>query len=129
MDRLTTRNMMGVAVFKEGYECDVCSERIHRLPDYGNGSPTDKLAEYEEAEESGRWVKMPVGLNERLYYPTVSGIVEADVKGVEFTSDTVYIQLMLHEGGGALFVEPEDIGVTVFKTVEEAKKKFEEKYS
>lgn len=51
MERLTVRNSMGVAVYKQPYECDKCNETIWRLPDYGNGSPTDRLAKYEELEE------------------------------------------------------------------------------
>lgn len=35
-----------------GYECDSCSNLIWRLPDIiGEGSPTDKLAYYEDLEE------------------------------------------------------------------------------
>lgn len=48
MNRLTMRNSMGVAVYKEGYECERCNEITYRLPDYGNGSPTDRLAQYED---------------------------------------------------------------------------------
>lgn len=51
MERLTTRNIAGVAVYKYSFECERCGETIWRLPDYGNGSPTDKLAAYEDAEE------------------------------------------------------------------------------
>lgn len=52
MDRLTTKNETGVNVFKNGYECNNCSDTIWRLPDViGNGSPTDKLAYYEDLEE------------------------------------------------------------------------------
>lgn len=58
MERLTVRNSMGVAVYKQPYECDNCSDRIWRLPDYGNGSPTDRLAEYEELEEQGLILKI-----------------------------------------------------------------------
>lgn len=51
MERLTTRNIAGVAVYNNPFECERCGETIWRLPDYGNGSPTDKLAAYEDAEE------------------------------------------------------------------------------
>ena len=53
MERLTKRNSMGVAVYKTPYACENCNEEFYRLSDYGNGSPTDRLAEYEEAEEQG----------------------------------------------------------------------------
>ena len=60
MERLTTRNIANVAVFKEPYYCENCNESIWRLPDYGNGSPTDKLAIYEDAEEQGLILWLPV---------------------------------------------------------------------
>lgn len=44
MEKLTTRNIAGVAVYKHPFECERCGETIWRLPDYGNGSPTEKLA-------------------------------------------------------------------------------------
>jgi len=47
-ERLTQRNIAGVAVYKTAYECERCGEAIYRLPDYGNGSPTERLAKYEE---------------------------------------------------------------------------------
>nr|DAH30651.1 MAG TPA: NUDIX domain protein [Bacteriophage sp.] len=53
MERLTTRNIAGVAVYKHSFECERCGETIWRLPDYGNGSPTEKLAAYEDAENQG----------------------------------------------------------------------------
>lgn len=48
MSRLTTRNSQGIAVFSHGYECETCGDILYRLPDLGDGSPTDKLCEYEE---------------------------------------------------------------------------------
>lgn len=71
MERLTTRNSMGVAVFKESYDCENCNESIWRLSDYGNGSPTDKLAEYEDAEEQGKLFKLPCGFNDTIYHITI----------------------------------------------------------
>lgn len=65
MERLTTRNIAGVAVYKYPFECERCGETIYRLPDYGNGSPTNKLAEYEDAEEQGVYGKW-IPVSERL---------------------------------------------------------------
>lgn len=70
MDRLTTRNIAGVAVYKNPFECERCGETIWRLPDYGNGSPTEKLAAYEDAEEQGQYGKW-IPVSERL--PEKSG--------------------------------------------------------
>lgn len=65
MERLTTRNIAGVAVYKHPFECERCGEEIWRLPDYGNGSPTEKLADYEDAEEQGIYGKW-IPVSERL---------------------------------------------------------------
>ena len=72
MQRLTTRNSMGVAVLKQSYKCERCGEAIWRLSDYGNGEPIEKLAEYED-------------LQERLYnvYGECSGLLETIVKCLE----------------------------------------------
>lgn len=43
MERLTTRNIAGVAVYKHPFECEQCGDTIWRLPDYGNGSPMNAV--------------------------------------------------------------------------------------
>ena len=60
MERLTTRNIAGVEVYKNPFECERCGETIWRLPDYGNGSPTEKLSAYEDAEEQGLLLQLPI---------------------------------------------------------------------
>lgn len=59
MERLTTRNIARVAVYKNPFECEQCGKAIWRLPDYGSGSPTEKLADYEDAEEHGLLLRLP----------------------------------------------------------------------
>ena len=59
MERLTTRNIAGVAVYKHPFECERCGDTIWRLPDYGNESPTEKLAEYEDLDEQGLLLRLP----------------------------------------------------------------------
>lgn len=51
MNRLTEENSVGVHVFKSNYSCERCGEEFCRLPNLGNESPTDKLAEYEIMEQ------------------------------------------------------------------------------
>lgn len=58
---------MGVAVFKESYYCENCNESLWRLPDYGNGSPTERLAQYEEAEEQGLLLRLPCAVGSEVY--------------------------------------------------------------
>ena len=48
MERLTVRNSEGIGVLKQPYQCERCGELQWSLPDLGNGSPTDRLAEYED---------------------------------------------------------------------------------
>lgn len=51
MNRLTVRNSEGIGVLKYPFECERCGDLQWSLPDLGNGSPIDRLAEYEEYEE------------------------------------------------------------------------------
>lgn len=76
MERLTTRNSVGVAVYKKPFECERCGETIYRLPDYGSGSPTDKLAAYEDAEDQGQYGKW-IPVSERLPKPEEEVLVTA----------------------------------------------------
>lgn len=48
MERLTIRNSEGIGVLKQPFECERCGDFQWRLPDLGNGSPIDKLADYED---------------------------------------------------------------------------------
>ena len=67
MERLTTRNIAGVAVYKNPFECKQCGDTIWRLPDYGNGSPTEKLADYEDADEKGLLLRLPCNIGDTIY--------------------------------------------------------------
>lgn len=67
MERLTTRNSMGIAVYKNSFECERCGDTIWRMPDYGNESPTEKLADYEEAEEQGLLLRLPCKVRDTIY--------------------------------------------------------------
>ena len=99
MERLTTRNIAGVAVYKYPFECERCGETIWRLPDYGNGSPTEKLAAYEDAEEHGqygKWIPVSERLPEELVPVNVTWINRnpesyyAKIKDVPFSATAVY---------------------------------------
>ncbi len=77
MERLTTRNIAGVAVYKYPFECERCGETIWRLPDYGNGSPTEKLSAYEDAEEQGIYDKW-IPVSERLPEESLNSVIGWD---------------------------------------------------
>lgn len=87
MERLTTRNIAGVAVYKNLFECERCGETIWRLPDYGNGSPTDKLAAYEDAEEHGLILRLPCN---EVWFICDKGTKYATVMSKSINDLTVY---------------------------------------
>lgn len=87
MERLTTRNIAGVAVYKNPFECERCGETIWRLPDYGNGSPTEKLAAYEDAEEQGLLLRLPCN---EVWFICDKGTKYATVMSKSINDLTVY---------------------------------------
>lgn len=143
MERLTTRNIAGVAVYKNPFECERCGETIWRLPDYGNGSPTEKLSAYEDAEEQGLLLRLPCKVGDTVYVITSPFNVFDDIEYDENMKDEVYeayvSSVSFYESGeqyriyskvtnhfiGAYFREC-DFGKTVFFTQEEAEAKLKE---
>lgn len=67
MERLTVRNNEGIGVLKQPFECERCGDFQWSLPDLGNGSPTDRLAEYEDLEEQGKLLKLPCAVGDTVY--------------------------------------------------------------
>ena len=110
MERLTTRNIAGVAVYKNPFECDRCGDTIWRLPDYGNGSPTEKLADYEDAEEQGLLLRLPCKVGDSIYSVIEDGLTIVELK---FSLD-FYAR------------RKNDFGKTVFLTEAEAEQKLKE---
>ena len=87
MERLTIRNSVGVAVYKHPFYCEECGEPFYRLPDYGSGSPTDKLAEYEDLEEQGRLLQLPCSIGDTLYTIYTCEDVEKALDGSLYGDD------------------------------------------
>ena len=126
MERLTTRNIAGVAVYKHPFECEQCGDTIWRLPDYGNGSPTEKLAAYEDAEEQGLLLRFPVPIGTTVYKfePLAKGTkryIETTVTRYEVFNDSVWFTF-----ANGLGRNVEDFGEYVFLTQEEAEQKLKE---
>ena len=122
MERLTTRNSMGVAVFKESYDCERCGEGLWRLPDYGNGSPTDKLAEYEDLEEQGRLLIPRFKRGDKVYILShMTGRISEYIINVICAEEEIGYLVRLNKGFyfTDYFFERQ-IGKTVFITEEEA---------
>ena len=105
MERLTTRNIAGVAVYKHPFECERCGDTIWILPDYGNGSPTEKLADYEDDEEHGLLLRLPFKVGDTVYH--IVGRIILEVENVNL----FFLLLSVAEGR---------FGKTVFLAKEEA---------
>ena len=116
MDRLTTRNSVGVAVYKHPYECERCGEPLYRLPDDGNGSPTDKLAELEDLEEQGRLLRLPCKVGDSVYR-----FGYADGKAYKVQKLVIRTLANL-----VAIMESGELGKSVFLTREEAEAKLKE---
>ena len=92
MERLTTRNIAGVAVYKNPFECDRCGDTIWWLPDYCNGSPTEELADYEDAEEQGLLLRLKCKVGDTIYH--IVGRIILEVENV----DLFFLLLSVAEG-------------------------------
>ena len=125
MERLTTRNIAGVAVYKNPFECDRCGDTIWRLPDYGNGSPTEKLADYEDAEEQGLLLRLPLPIGTTVYNTNWWDCVQEKVK---VDGKTFYRTVHKHKVSKSTFslLDIYDFGKTVFLTKAEAEQKLKE---
>ena len=125
MERLTTRNIAGVAVYKHPFECERCGETIWRLPDYGDGSPTEKLADYEDAEEQGLLLRLPCPIGTTVYNTTWWDDVTEKVK----VDGKIFCRTVRkHKVSKSTFslLDVKDFGKTVFLTQEEAEQKLKE---
>ena len=125
MERLTTRNIAGVAVYKHPFECEQCGDTIWRLPDYGNGSPTEKLAAYEDAEEQGLLLRLPCKIGTKVFNITWWDDVQ---KKVVVKGKTYYRTIHKHKVSKSTFgyTDIDDFGKTVFLTKSEAEQKLKE---
>jgi len=122
MERLTTRNSAGMAVYKHPFECERCGEIIYRLPDYGSGSPTDKLAAYEDAEEQGLLLRLPCKVGSNIYRITDDGVDVAVCREMTVADKEMYIESVTL----CDWISFDEIGKTVFLTEAEAEAKLAE---
>ena len=101
MERLTKRNSLGIAVYKHPFECDRCGEPIYRIGDDGNGSPTDKLADYEDAEENGLLLRLPCKMNEEIH-------IIANNEVLSGTANFMILALLIERYGNQWFKSKEE---------------------
>ena len=122
MERLTTRNIAGVAVYKHPFECERCGETIYRLPDYGNGSPTEKLSSYEDADEHGLLLWLPCKVGSNIYRITDDGVDVAVCREIRVADEEMYIESVTL----CDWISFDEIGKTVFLSEAEAEAKLAE---
>ena len=136
MERLTTRNIAGVAMYKNPFECEQCGDTIWRLPDYGNGSPTEKLADYEDAEEQGLLLRLPCKVGDTVYQISENFIEPCTVETIflgnytDRNGNCCNMAEIYYDRDDCPYVTAEiyftDIGKTVFLTKSEAEAKLKE---
>ena len=78
MERLTIRNSEGIGVLRQPYQCERCGDLQWSLPDLGNGSPIDRLAEYEDLEEQGKLYRGWIPCSERLPEESLNSVIGWD---------------------------------------------------
>ena len=117
MNRLTARNKDGTAYFPECFK-EPCSgfgcqkEEACKFME----AACEKLAEFEDQQESGRLIELPCKVGDTLYFPYINTILERSVDVINVYRCVIRIHLM----NTSIFVQPEDFGKTVFSTKEEA---------
>lgn len=117
MTRLTARNKDGTAYFPECFK-EPCSgfgcqkeEACKFMEDV-----CEKLAEFEDMQESGRLIELPCKVGDTLYIPYINTILERSVDVINVYRCVIRIHLM----NTSIFVQPEDFGKTVFSAREDA---------
>ena len=136
MERLTERTADGILV-KEDYE----KESLKTLyscygekpnPHYTNCEEgycaMEKLADYEDAEEQGRLIKLPCKVGDTVYVPTRDFISELRIVHISISKNNTFFHWMLNAG-----IYPnldgfsvDKIGEVVFLTKSEAEAKLKE---
>lgn len=127
MERLTTRNSVGVAVYKHPCECERCGEQLYRLPNDGNGSPTDKLAELEDLEEQGLLVRLPCKIGDTVYVKMAQfckmRYAEAEVRDFTYFASCGFCAVIASKHFDKQSIPFSEFGKTVFRSEAEAKLK------
>ena len=91
------------------------------------GEAFKKLADYEDLEEQGLLVRLPVEIGTELFQPCADrkSIIRSIVINNTITDDDIYIGIV-DERGNERHYSKKSIGKTVFLTREEAEKELEE---
>ena len=121
MERLTERerNVDGTGVAKEEITDGLLKPFADKI--------LTKLAVYEDLEEQGLLVRLPVEIGTELFQPCADrkSIIRSIVINNTITDDDIYIGIV-DERGNERHYSKKSIGKTVFLTREEAQKELEE---
>ncbi len=98
MERFTVRNSEGIGVLKQPFECERCGDLQWSLPDLGNGSPIDKLAEYEDLEEQGKLLKLPCAVGDMVYHICAFKDGETEIIGMKVGCVEPFGAIRNHKG-------------------------------
>lgn len=123
MNRLTVRNSEGIGVLKIPFECERCGNLQWSLPDLGNGSPIDRLAEYEDLEEQGRLLKLPCAVGDVVHSFSMGKVLTLRVDSFVIYTDGIDARLiskMKEYEFLKIDMDIEDFGKKWFATQEEA---------
>lgn len=130
MERLTKREDDSITYnekreFECGEYCDSCSQGAGNCKTVEN--MIKKLATYEDLEEHGLLVRLPVEIETELFQPCADrkSIIRSIVINNTITDDDIYIGIV-DERGNERHYSKKSIGKTVFLTREEAEKELEE---
>lgn len=122
MERLTQKSDKMIWLKDQGLKIEPCEMNTHHCR-----MILEKLADYEEAEEQGLLVRLPVKIETELFQPCADrkSIIRSIVINNTITDDDIYIGI-IDERGNERHYSKKSIGKTVFLTREEAEKKLEE---
>lgn len=140
MERLTERTAVGILV-KEDYGKEVLKTLYSCYggkpnPHYTNCEEgycaMEKLADYEDAEEQGRLVKLPCKVGDTLYSALGEKVLKSEVISVKYHCEAenhgVFIRerIIIDTDDFETEINFSDIGKTVFLTKSEAEAKLKE---
>ena len=88
----------------------------------------EKLADYEDAEEQGRLIKLPCKVGDTVYVPTRDFISELKIAHIAISKNNTFFHWMLNAGiyPNLYGFSVDKIGKTVFLTKSEAEARLKE---
>ena len=134
MERLTYRTQLGVSIDKNEdcptcsicWSCDIPPRKCKYVSD-----ALEKLAEYEDLEEQGKFLKLPCKVGDMLYWINGKFIIDYKITGFSVDEDGVWFMYIEHYDKTAdktcsYNIAVDRIGKTIFFSKPEAEAKLKE---